>query len=222
MPASFYKLPYKRSTRSRRGGATVGLLAILTTLASMATAALVIGPRFSLGAMSDDELGPGEVLSERQIFTNQIAGIFGGSHRVLAVHDRGSTPYLEAVLWVEDRINPGQIDPVEVAVISHSRVLQTLTWYALPAPYEKAKWSDLKNSVLTVERIEDATFCERWRSHAGVVPRVVSTGISDLMIKSAHGKDRDSGVMQIRVIWPKEMTDSPTETSAHVQAAIGS
>lgn len=222
MQARFLNLPYKRSTRSRRGGATAGLLAILTTIASMATAALVIGPRFSLGAMSKDAPGPMEKLSERQIFTNQIAGIFGGCHQVLAVHERGATPYLEALLWVEDRINPGQIDPVEVVVISHSRVLQTLIWYALPGTYENATWSDLDNSILTVERINDAVFCERWRSSAHVVPRVVATGLSDLTIKTAHREGSEAGVMQLRVIWPVDSTDSPTETSAHVEAAVGS
>ena len=224
MYAKSRSLPDMRYTRVHRGGASAALIITLTALASMATAAVVVGPGFSIGALSTAPTAgsPVEKLGDRQRFANQVAGIFGGSHRVLAVHERGYTPYLEAVLWVEDRVNLGQIDPCEVAVLSHSRVLQSITWYALPSEYEKATWSDFDSSVLIVDRLSDPTFCERWRSQSHVVPRLISTGISDLVIKSARREGSDTGVMQIRVIWPEDSTDSPTETAAHVQAAMGS
>src|SRR5690554_6616980 len=89
------------AARRRRGGATAGLLLTLTAMAGMATAAVVVGPRFSNGAFSGSEAhNLSASQDERQIFTNRLAGIFGGSYQVLALHDRGYTPYSEAVLWV--------------------------------------------------------------------------------------------------------------------------
>lgn len=216
------KSSHGNSIHRHRGAATAGLLLTLTAMASMATVAVVVGPRLSAGALADDAAASSGKLGDRQLFTNRMAGIFGGSHQVIAVHERGLTPYSEAVLWVEDRANPGQIDPGEIAVLCHSRVLQTVTWFALPKELEKASWLDLKGGALSLDRIGDPMFCEQWRAQRVVTPRIVATGISDMTVKTARREGADTGVLQVSVIWPVSLTDSSVKTSAHAEVVFGS
>ena len=47
---------------------------------------------------------------ERQQVLTGLAALLGGSLEVLAIHQRGPTPFVEVVLWLEDSHNLGRID----------------------------------------------------------------------------------------------------------------
>lgn len=214
-------LPYRHgSCRGRRGGTTGGLIALLCIFGTLTTAAVVFTPQLGTadtasGTFTDQP-------HERQLVANRLASLLGGTREVLVVHQRGPTPYLEAVVWVDDRFNRGVIDPMEVAVISHSRVLQTVTWFALPAALadQFQQWSDLGADVLDPQRLTEPGFCDRWRAHPDVTPRVIGTGISDLHLQILQQVDPAHAVLDIELIWPADSTDSPTETSARVHVAL--
>jgi len=208
-----------RFTPRRRGGTTAGLAATLLVLGTLTAAAVVFAPRFgSAGMSSSNTAAPPH---ERQLVANQLASLLGSSRAVLAVHQRGATPYVEAVVWVDDRVNRGTVDPMEVAVLSHSRVLQTVTWFTVPAVmgdrYEH--WSAFNSETLAPGHMRIPAFCDRWRAHQDVAPRVIATGISDLHLQELPHAGQGTAALAIELIWPANSTDSPTETSAQAHVA---
>ena len=208
--------------RIRRGGVTAGLVASIVVLTGLTTVAVVFSPKFA-GAGIGNGVGAGQpaALNDRQLVTRSLSSLFGSSHRVLAIHERGDSPYVEIVLWVDDRFNRGQIDPSEVAVVAHSRVLRTVTWFSLlPGDPNFEHWEALANDALAVDRLTTPGFCDRWRSHHSVAPRVICTGVSDLHVRIAQQLNAETAVVQITLIWPVDSTDSPTETSAQVHVAL--
>lgn len=208
---------------TRRGGAATGLIATLVILAGLTTVTVMFGPKFAgadVGSAPASGAAP-KTISERQLVCNGLASLLGSSHQVLAIHVRGPSPYVEFVLWVDDRHNRGQIDPGEVAVVAHSRVLQTVTWFSLtPGDRNIEQWDALGQEVLVAERVDAPGFCDRWRSHHAVAPRVIGTGISDLRVNIAQQVNSETAVVQITLKWPVDSTDSPTETSAQVHVAL--
>ncbi len=216
-------LPHGRSSFPvRRGGATAGLIATLVVFSGLVTTAIVFSPKFAgASAHHSDVKTLQQPLHERQIVTNSIASLLGSSHQVLVVHDRASSPYFELVLWVDDRYNRGTIDPAEIAVVAHSRVLQTVTWFSLmPGDVAHETWESLGSEVLRMELLQEPGFCDRWRAHHAVAPRVISTGVSDLTVEIAQQVDAHTAVLKLDVIWPDDSTDSPTETTAQVHVAL--
>jgi hypothetical protein len=121
---------------SRRGGVARSLLMMLCGIGLLGGSAAIFNPSSLLAVTGP--LMPGAGLDHRtsmagnhQEFANTLAGLVERCVEVIAVHDRGKTPYSEVVLWVEDRVNPGVIDQDELAVISHSQLFRTVAVYGL-------------------------------------------------------------------------------------------
>jgi len=108
----------------RRRGGTLGAVVLMLSLVGWLTlTTVVLAPRY----LAADTPPPEGVLAanvDNQEFIDDLARIVGRSIGVLAVHDRGPTPYMEMVLWLTDAPGgvDGRPDDRELAVISHSAV----------------------------------------------------------------------------------------------------
>ena len=96
-----------------------------------------------------------------------------------------------------------------------------MTWFSLvPGDREREQWSAMGNALLSAETITSPGFCDRWRAHHAVAPRVIATGVSDLSVTIAQQVDAETAVIGMTLIWPDDSTDSPTETTAQAHVAL--
>jgi hypothetical protein len=208
--------------------------------------------------------GPSEsVRLKRQEFVNHLATLIGQSVEVLAVHTRDNTPYTEIVLWLRDDANPGVIDPDELVVVSHSRLFETVTKYALPTsitdelatipagPAESSivnrqssiagprpgaaagpgaiggqglrlpQASVAANMMLDRALASQPGFCDRWRGSPQVLPHVLATGLSDLIVEpcgsSRPGDADELSVVRLSLRWAGDSSDGAQDMSVLVE-----
>ncbi len=202
---------------ARRGGTLAGWLVALSMIGTFGVTAAVVTPRFLAGG----ELPPSTTTAAMPVpqrLIESMAARLGRSVAVVAIQDRGATPYEEAVLWLEDIENPGHIDPAELAVISHSRVLQTITYYGID-PHVSG---DDAPTAVWVERFDltGPEFCVRWRAHPSVVSRVLAVGVSDMQIERLGTARSGLGLLRISLTWDSNSTDGADEASVLVEAAL--
>lgn len=201
-----------QSSLMRRGGSTLGLLSMLAIFGGMGVTAVILGPRI-LQAQSDSpsDSDP-EVLAARDPAHQQtlelVAKILARSRAVLALHHRGQSPFEEIVLWIEDRDNPGILDVHELAIISHSKVMQTITYYSREA--------DPARGEISLDEAGKPGFCHRWRTDPAVTSRVIAAGISDVELIRQPMIQAGKAALRISFTWVSETVDGPDEASALV------
>jgi len=169
----------QRNRSSRRRGSTVGgLLIVGSIIGSLVLSAVVIAPRFSGGASIED-IDPVAARhardAEHQQSVDELAAIIGGSASVLAIHQRGMSPYAEIVLWMRDADGSRRAEASELAVISHSRIMRTIKVYLID--------DEAAAPRLAVHRFDDPAFCAAWRSSRQVSSRVLVAGVSNLSLE---------------------------------------
>lgn len=196
--------------RRRRGSSVAGLLIFLGLATAIATTAVVFKPHRSFGAGQDDH-ADAPLDTEYDMVFEQITQLIGRTHAVIAVHPRGQSPFEEIVVWVADLRKNNRIDPEEIAVISHSRILHTITWYALDAQVYNGEpeWSQVFGPASSVADVASQHFCDRFRSHRDVMPRVIATGIREMAVETAlpESGDADRRLLHIGLIWSTQTTD---------------
>jgi len=192
----------------RRASSTAGTLAILATVGGVAATAFVVTPRY---LVASDETVP-EVTAARvpahQVTIDTLAAYVARSREVLAVHQRGESPFLEVVLWVDDTHNKGEIDIDEVAVISHSAILHTICLYERRRPEDESE-----SPMLPASDIQSPAFCDAWRSRPDVTRRVLATRVSGMTIEDVHSNDDGRAVKMMALTWSPESADGPDEAS---------
>lgn len=155
--------------------------------------------------------------ASHQAALDAIASMTSRSVEVLAIHERERSPQVEIVLWISDARNPGAIDADELVVVSHSRLLRTITMYL-------ADSSGTRSSVGWLISREEATrpgFCDRWRANPLVAGRVMATGVQHVRARwnSQAGSGSDSArPLEIALTWPADLVDGPDEASTVVDA----
>jgi hypothetical protein len=208
--------------RRRRGGTLGGVLVTLSLVGTLTVTTVLVAPRY-LAAEPPAPQGVGAASVVHQELIDDLAGIVGRSVGVLAVHEPGPTPYMEMVLWLTDGpgATDGRPDDRELAVLSHSAVLQTITIYRLAADEEMA------GPVL--DALGGTAFCDRWRAHPNVVPLVLARGVSDMRVgrvDSAHDEwvawGTWGGLQRLRLslTWASDSTDGPDEASVLVNTVM--
>jgi hypothetical protein len=182
---------------------------------ALAVSAAVVGPQIGHG-FGTNEAAPPPVAARRQdhrTLMEHLTGLIGRSSAVLAVHQRGTTPYLEIVLWLGDEDRSGRAEPAEVAIVSHSRIMQTLTlyeWAGGKAPAEGA---------LAIVAPGAPAFCNAWRADRHVRPQVILAGVSDLAARPLESPVAGRLALEITVTWAGDPSDGPDVASAVVDAA---
>ena len=195
----------------RRGSTTGGVLAALVAFGTLGATAVMVGPRV-LEARA--EPGTSRTRAARETEHQQIIELFGSivarSRGVLWIHPREASPYEELVLWLEDSDHPGRMDADEIGVISHSRILRTLTLFR----FEQA---DLAPAVSEAAwRLP--VFCEAWRTNPNVHTSLIATGISDVQFSVEQLIQGEPPALRITFTWASDSADGPDEASILVNA----
>ncbi len=205
----------KRQRPPRTGGTLGSLLLMLSILGTLTVTAAIVAPKY-LAA----EVGPPVVVEAHRIshqeLIDELAALIGRSVRVLAIHPRGATPYVELVLWLFDDDDPGELDESELAILSHSRIMRTVTIYRLADDVPKP-------ATISPDRLDETAspaFCERWRADLRVVPLILITGVSDLRVEPLEPTGQGSRRLRIGLTWARDSVDGADEASAVVDAAI--
>lgn len=196
----------------RRGIAISNLLLTLLSFSVLATVAMVVTPRY----LSAHHLGQARVARNNghQLVIEGMARLMGGSQAVLAVHPRGNSPFVEVVLWLEDSTNPGVVDRHELVVVGHSRVLRTLTAYQMVSAGEAQQTCWLPEDAA----LQTRTFCDQWRADGSVRPRVIGTGISDMLVERIGESGINQARYAITLTWAEDSADGPDEATLIVDA----
>ncbi len=201
-------------TGARRGGTLVSWLLTLSILSAFGVTAAMVTPGFLHGSGTLAPTGLAARSPDHQALIDALGALIGRSPKVLAIHDRGPTPYMEVLLWVDDAKNPGTIDGDELALLSHSRVLQTITYYTL------AEGGDAARYRRGVDQLGPA-FCTQWRAEPDVMARMIGAGVSDMRVEPVEGGPTGPALLRISLTWGPDSTDGPDEASVLVDAAYG-
>jgi len=209
-------------SRRRRGGTLGSVLVTLSLVGTLTVTTVVLAPRY-LAAEPPPPQGVEAASAVHQVLIEDLAGLVGRAVGVLAIHERGPTPYMEMVLWLADVPGgvEGRPDARELAVLSHSAVLQTITIYRLAA--------DEAGPGPVLDAADDPAFCDRWRAHPGVVPLVLARRVSDMRVArvgSAHDEwvawGTWGGLQRLRLslTWASDSADGPDEASVLVNTVM--
>ena len=204
---------YIAEAKHRRGSTVGGVITALSLATALSVTAAVVTPRYlSAKSVASDVIAARN--PNNQQFIIGLAALVGRSVEVLAVRPRGDTPYVELVLWLEDRGRPGRLDRSELAVVSHSEVLQTIVLYQ--------RYADDTQGPSDLARVEaqGAGFCDRWRADPNVWPTVLATGVSNMRVEQTGRPYEATQRMRITLTWSTESTDGPDEASVLVDAAM--
>lgn len=204
---------YNAEANHHRGITLTGLLVALSLATALSVTAAVVTPRYLMA----QSIG-GDVIAARnpvnQQFINGLGALIGRSVEVLAVRPRGATPYSELVLWLDDGERPGRLDPPELAVLSHSEVLQTIVLY------QRFDGESEGLGVLDRAEAQSAGFCDRWRADPLVAPTVLATGVADMRLEQTGRPYEATQRLRITLTWSPESSDGPDEASLLVDAAM--
>ncbi len=212
-----------------RGGTINGVLLTLSILGALTAASFFWAPQY-LNAQVQHGLpvvpaaGPGH-----QSLIDDLAAVISQSVGVLAIHPRGATPYEELVLWLadnDDHGSDGRADDPELAVLSHSSVLQTITIYRMAAGGSLGPTG--VSGVSGVSR-SSPEFCRRWRADARVRRLVLGRGVADMRVEPVGlqqdqwGESGEWGVLQrlrLTLTWAPDSADGADEASVLVDTVL--
>ena len=196
--------------RPRRGGTTGGLLVTLSLLGALAATAAVVTPAWLLASPNPAPQTVTARAPAHQEVIELLGSLISRSREVLAVHPRGADPYLEIVLWLEDGENRGRVDPDEIAVITHSEVMRTITYFGLEEEGADAEGGE---HAVDASDIRRRAFCAAWRSRPDVPPRVLATGIATMEVQAVPRSAEGRRLLRISLTWPADLADGPDEAS---------
>ncbi len=214
-------------TRCRRRGETLGgLLVTLSIIGALGVTAAVVAPRYLVGAVAGhppDAPDVGDLIRARnpthRELIDALTRLIARSVGILAIHHRGPGPYLELVLWLDDDTNPGRPDAHELALLSHSRILQTLTLYRRPSG-TPADWKGAGGLWASGNSATDPSFCGRWRADSGVRALVLMRGVSDMRVEPVASPHASLQRLRILLSWAADSVDGADEASAMVDTVM--
>jgi hypothetical protein len=200
------------------------VLVTLSILGTLTVGTVVIAPRYIVAGPPPPQEFPAAMPAHQQLIED-LGGLIERSVGVLAIHDRGSTPYVEMVLWLTDHPEigiDGKADDGELAVLSHSSILQTISIYRMT--------SDGKDAAAAIEASRSSSeFCRQWRANSNVVPLVLASGVSDVRVEPAGGAQDEwvawgpwGGLQRLRLTltWAVDSADGPDEASVLVHTVM--
>jgi hypothetical protein len=213
--------PWSRAAarcRRRRGATAAGAIGLVALAASLMAAAMIFRPFRAAAVPAPAQRGSvTAAASAHQAVIDLLASVVTRSSAVLAVHERGATPYVEIVLWIEDGAGAGRIDAREVAVISHSAVLRTV-WLAQAIDDSGPHRADpLAQPAPPLSSAEASSpeFPAAFRARPDVQRRLIATEVADLALVR-HG-DR----LRLTLTWGADSADGADEAAVLFEAPRG-
>lgn len=198
----------KRRTAGRqRGASSIGVVATMATFGVLGTTAIMIGPRvIEARTTATTPVVVAARIPSHQRVIEAFGGLVARSRATLAVHDRGADSHEELVLWLEDRDNSQRVDPWEIGVISHSRILQTLTLHTM---------SEAEIAPLDVpwQAWSHPGFCETWRTCPDTQSTVIAAGLSDVDFRREPMIQDGPATLRITFTWAADSADGSDEAS---------
>ncbi len=202
-----------------------GLLVVLCALGGLSAAALILEPRIIFGEPGAEGAPAGPVPAAHephQVLINKLAALIEQSIGVLGIHPRGAGRYEEIVLWVDDDTPGGQGSPDEreIAIVSHSPVMRTITIYRIAGPGEPGR---------RVARVGSLAFCEALRADRRCGTLVVAAGVADMRVetvaratveRTAQGARAERHRLRLTLTWSPDSADGPDEASVLVNAIV--
>lgn len=221
-----YAARLRARVRFRAGSAVTGILLGLAILGVFAITAMLVRP-----AVLQASAQPGNITArspERQHVIEAIAAVVGSAAEVLAVHHRetigrrGTTAAsVEIVLRTHNADDTQFISPEEIAVISHSRILQVVTFYKVESEREGdvTGTDSMLPQLLHRDEVLDPEFCKRWRGDSAVSSRVIAAGVSDF--RADWGDEAGNGRSQLRLAltWADDSADGADEAALLVEVS---
>lgn len=202
-----------RRTNTRHGGTLAGLLATLSILGALTAAAVVVGPRYlPAGAASAGPDTRARVAGHEELIQS-LGTLLERSTGVLAIHARGASPFHEVVLWLGDEQRRGRVDQQELAVLSHSRIMRTVTLYHL-RPGEPA------GGTFDPASLDGPDVCNRWRTDPRVRPLVVATDVSEMRIEPVERPRHGMQPLRVSLTWAADSVDGHDAASIVVDAVL--
>lgn len=204
---------YIAEAEHRRGSTLGGVITALSMATALSVTAVVVTPRYLTAQSIASDVVAARHPNNQQFITG-LAALIGRSVEVLAVQPRGNTPYLELVLWLDDRGRPGHLDRSELAVLSHSEVLQTIVLYQRSADENEPPGDPTRAEA------QGVGFCDRWRADPNVWPTVLATGVADMRLEQTGRPYEATERLRITLTWSSDSSDGPDEASVLVDAAM--
>lgn len=193
---------YRTGRSSRRGVSTTSILVALSIVGTLAGTAWIARPAY-LHAKSPEHEPIAAASEHHQEVINLIADLVRSSAEVIAIHQRGYTPYVELVLRTAGEGEAMAAD--EIALISHSRVLQSITLYTHDDVEEA--FSDLTPA--------GRDFPGKWRGSPQVKPRLLAAGVSDMLIDQV-----EPGMLRIALTWAADSADGLDNATVYVNCRL--
>ncbi len=211
----------------RRGGTLGEVLVTLGVLGTLGAATLVLAPRYLI-AESDGKGGPGTTAARQDAhreLIEDLAVILEHCVGVLAINERGATPFVEVVLWLEDGSTgtAGRADRHEIGLLSHSSVLQTITVYCL-SPAAGTDGGDPAEPLSG-----GPEFCQRFRADPRVSALVLGRGVADMRVEPVGAVQAEWGEagswggfqrLLLTLTWAADSADGADEASALVDTVM--
>ncbi len=204
-----------------RGGTINGMLVTLSILGSLTAATFYVAPGY-LNAQPARPSSVPAAYADHQRLIDLVATLIAQSVGVLAIHPRGATPFQEMVLWLADNDAEGadgRADESELAILSHSSVMHTITIY---------RRTGGGISLARVAR-KSPEFCRLWRADPGVDGLVLGRGVSDMRVETV-GLQEDQweqsgqwGALQrlrVTLTWADDSADGADEASVLVHTVF--
>ncbi len=200
----------------RRGASTAtGLMVTFGILGTLVLATFVVHPMSTQARVhAMPEVQPAANPRHQEVIES-LAQLIARSAGVVAVHQRDASPYAEIVLRAFGGPDADRVRPEEVFVLSHSRILYTITLHALretavdPA---SGKQIDPPFSSLSLSSLRVPSFPTTWRSDPAIVSRVLATGVVDMNLKLIPDGTSPSHLW-IELTWDEETADTPDRAS---------
>lgn len=200
----------------RHGASTAtGLLVTFGILGTLVLATVVVHPMSTQArgyAMPDVQSASN---AQHQEVIESLAQLIARSAEVVAIHQRDASPYVEIVLRAFGGPDADRVRPEEVFVLSHSRILYTITLHALPestVDQASGKQIDPPFSSLSMSSLRVPSFPTTWRSDPAIVSRVLATGVSDMNLKLIPDGTSHSHLW-IELTWDEETADTTDRAS---------
>lgn len=185
---------------------------MLASFGALGAVAVVVGPRLTQAGAQELPTTTTARIPGHQTQLELFAAMVARSQAVLAVCQGGSRSHEELLLWMEDRESPGILEDSELALISHSRILQTITYHRLDPAHA--------DSTALGEAWRDPGFRQRWRTDPRIESTVLAAGISDLDLETIPLIQGDRPALRIRFTWASDTADGSDEASTLVEVNI--
>jgi len=204
-----------------RGGTINGMLVTLSIIGSLTAVGFYVAPQYLAARPASPSAVPA-AHGDHQRLIDDLATLVAQSVGVLAIHPRGATPYQEMVLWLADNDAEGadgRADESELAILSHSSVMRTITIYR-PAGGRISSAQVARNTP---------EFCRRWRADPDVDRLVLGRGVSDMRVETVGGQEDQWGEsgqwgalqrLRVTLTWAADSADGADEASVLVDTVL--